>query len=76
MPIIKRDRVRLSETRAGCAGSPPASGPGKTARLVEQAGTPCAIEVVCSCGEVTLVELVFDPPERPPGERPAEDSKR
>jgi hypothetical protein len=27
--------------------------------LVEEDGRPAAIEVTCSCGEVTLVELEF-----------------
>lgn len=32
----------------------------KSVRLVEDAGVPRAIEVTCSCGEVTLVELAFE----------------
>lgn len=31
----------------------------KRAVLVEDEGRPIAIEVTCSCGEVTLVELEF-----------------
>src|SRR5204863_4295031 len=31
----------------------------KKAVLVEHAGRPRAIEITCSCGETTLIELVF-----------------
>lgn len=40
--------------------SPPARRCVKSARLVEDAGVPRAIEVTCSCGETTLVELAFE----------------
>ncbi|MFT4710118.1 MAG: hypothetical protein ACI9D0_000884 [Bacteroidia bacterium] len=32
----------------------------KSARLIEIAGVPRAVEVTCSCGEVHLVELDFE----------------
>lgn len=31
----------------------------KSARVVDDAGEPRAIEITCSCGETTLVELDF-----------------
>jgi len=67
--IIKRNRVHLgpSERRDGPSdprlledGSPaPCSGE-KGVRLVNEGGRARAIEFTCSCGEVTVVELMFD----------------
>ncbi len=72
--IIKHDRVRLS------AGPPPAGssegGHGKSVRAIESGGRVTALEVVCSCGERTLVELVYEadpPPTKPSSARPAAD---
>jgi hypothetical protein len=31
----------------------------KRVTLVEQGGKPCAIELTCSCGETTLIELEY-----------------
>lgn len=65
-PIIKRAQVQLAGvTPAGQAAagvSPAAPLPTrcitrKTATLIESAGRPVAIEVTCSCGETTLIEL-------------------
>lgn len=59
--IIKRAQVQLAEVEIQ---RPPATAEApvhrvtkKRAVLVEEEGRPVAIEVMCSCGEVTLVEL-------------------
>lgn len=62
--IIKRSQVRFApsgavERRAQGSESPPRCVAKKNAVLVEDAGRPVAIEVTCSCGEVTIVELEF-----------------
>jgi hypothetical protein len=61
--IIKRAQVQLAEVELQ---RPPNMGEPevhrvtkKRAVLVEDEGRPIAIEVTCSCGEVTLVELDF-----------------
>ena len=41
------------------ASSAPSCAQPKKAVLVEHAGRPRAIEITCSCGETTLIELVF-----------------
>lgn len=63
-PIIKRAQVQLAgaaSTQASVAG-PAAPLPArcttrKSAELIESGGRPIAIEVTCSCGEKTLVEI-------------------
>jgi hypothetical protein len=62
--IIKRAQVQLAGVAPASAthGQPPAPLPArcatrKSAVLVESAGRPVAIEITCSCGETTLVEL-------------------
>lgn len=51
----------LGSNAPGSADAPSASACSrpKKAVLVEHAGRPRAIEVTCSCGETTLIELVF-----------------
>lgn len=55
--IIKHQRVRLgaedAETRPRAAGK-------KHVRTIEHDGAVRAIEVTCSCGEITRVELVSE----------------
>lgn len=67
-PIIKRDQVSLraapktqnhAETRV-LSGSHDHPAPGeKGVRLLEEDGEVRAIELVCSCGEVTLIQLEY-----------------
>ena len=60
--IIKRERVVLAgaEARPAARGTAaPACGK-KSVRLLEHEGAPRAIEFTCTCGETTLVELVFE----------------
>jgi hypothetical protein len=63
--IIKRERVLLAgvEPKAPLR-STASAGAGacrkKDARLVEHEGRVRAIEFTCSCGETSLVELVFE----------------
>ena len=67
-PIIKRDQVSLSATPKTSAVTParvltdaqdrPAPGE-KGVRLLQEDGEVRAIELVCSCGEVTLIELEY-----------------
>ena len=59
--IIKRAQVELAEIdlqpRPAVTDAPVHRVTKKRALLVEEEGRPVAIEVTCSCGEVTLVEL-------------------
>ena len=67
--VIKSERVRLevaprrSRTESACE---------KSARLVHVDGVARAIEVRCSCGELTLLELEY-PAETNPAPGPATD---
>ncbi len=63
-PIIKRAQVQLAGVASSLASSPSLAAPlparcvtRKSATLIESAGRPVAIEVTCSCGETTLIEL-------------------
>jgi len=63
-PIIKSRNVRLEPTRPGARRRESARGtcatPGeKRVRLLEENGLVSAIELVCGCGEVTVVELEY-----------------
>lgn len=49
--IIKKHNVRV-EAAAPCGGS-------KSAELLEQGGVVHAIQVRCSCGELTVIELDY-----------------
>ena len=59
--IIKRERVVLEglepKSLVRSANAPECK---KSVRLVDHEGRPRAIEFSCTCGETTLVELVFD----------------
>jgi hypothetical protein len=61
--VIKRERVTLSEpcaTRSGPPRSPgaaPAAAP--ALRAIEHDGSIVALELTCSCGGVSLVELRY-----------------
>jgi hypothetical protein len=71
-PIVKRDQVRFDpDATARPAGQRScANARGKQARLVRVEGIVRAIEFTCACGEVSLLELEFDPasakPQSPP----------
>jgi hypothetical protein len=61
-PIIKRAQVQFAGTASTDTTAPAAPLPTrcttrKSATLIESGGRPIAIEVTCSCGEKTLVEL-------------------
>jgi len=61
--IIKRERVLLAgvEPKAPLRSAPSAGAcRKKDVRLLEHEGRVRAIEFTCSCGEASLVELVFD----------------
>lgn len=70
--IIKRERVALGappprperNAQAASCSSTPAK---PSLRAVEQDGVVVALELTCSCGEVSLVELRYpaDPEARP-----------
>ena len=70
--IIKRSQIlptsSTSERAAPLVPPPARCKVQKTATLVEIGGRPAAIEVTCSCGETTLIELEFAPA------RPAESA--
>ena len=60
--IIKRERVMLAGLEPKSlvrSALTPACGK-KSVRFVEHDGRPRAVEFSCSCGETTLVELVFE----------------
>lgn len=60
--IIKRARVVLSggEIRGPLPSNGALACTGKSVRLLEHEGRTRAIEFTCTCGEATLVELVFE----------------
>ena len=60
--VIKRDRVRVGESRrletpSATPGAPRAAA---GARLIQLEGNVQAIEVTCRCGTVSIVELELD----------------
>jgi hypothetical protein len=68
--IIKHDRVRLEQSEDAPAAALPAradAGPRslsrckKSVQLLREKDMVRAIEVRCSCGELTVVELEYDP---------------
>ena len=59
MPIIKRNAVRLEERPARRESSAAACAPAQGARLLRTDGVVRAIEVTCSCGDVTVIELEY-----------------
>ena len=76
MPIIKRDHVRVDTSvrpAAPAAVEPmaPACQPAKRVELVRLEGVVRAIELTCSCGEVTVLELAFEAPSDDPDPAPA-----
>jgi hypothetical protein len=65
--IIKRTRVHVGPVAAAGAAGAPCARAEKRVRLLEHEGVVRAIELTCSCGEVSVVELDYDRP-RPRGE--------
>ncbi len=74
-PIIKRSRVKLHAPEPCSSESgirllegedEGARNGEKAVRLLNEGGQVCAIEFTCSCGETTLVELLYpdDSPEQ------------
>ncbi len=62
--IIKHDRVRV-QTQAARERQASESCE-KAARILEREGRPVAIELRCSCGELTVLELDYADPPKPP----------
>lgn len=60
--IIKRQFVELEASSAGTPSASPRERhhAKKQARLVEDGGVVRAVEIVCTCGETTIVELAFE----------------
>ena len=67
-PIIKRSRVQFAESNGAQAASPVqlvhtaehTNAPGeKAVRLLDENGRVRAIELTCSCGDVTAIELTY-----------------
>lgn len=64
--IIKRDRVQLESVRRVPTAAQFSTGqdtgcePQKSVRTVEVAGRVQAIELTCSCGERTVIELDYE----------------
>ncbi|TDJ77561.1 MAG: hypothetical protein E2O39_02080 [Planctomycetota bacterium] len=53
--IIKHRNVRLERKTSPCSEA-------KTVEILEHEGVVVAIELACSCGEVTVVELEYAEP--------------
>lgn len=73
--IIKRTRVQLDAqparpSAAAGASTAAASHSDKSVRLLEHEGRVRAIELTCSCGDVSVIELDY-PDTSPPQEAPA-----
>ena len=65
--IIKSDHVRvLEQSPTGSAGSVATARQGheKTVELLRIEGRVQAIELLCACGEKTLIELDYDQAEK------------
>ncbi len=67
-PIIKRSRVQFAEASAANEAAPVqlVHSPGhsntdgqKTVRLLDESGRVRAIELTCTCGDVTAIELIY-----------------
>ncbi len=61
-PVIKRERVRLLERIEPLEGAAKCSadvGIEKAVRLIEMDGQVHAIELTCTCGEVSVVRLEY-----------------
>ena len=62
--IIKHQRVRLdpvlADAHAPVGAARPRSSSRKQIRLIEHEGVVRALELMCSCGESTRVELVYE----------------
>jgi hypothetical protein len=71
--VLKRTNVALdaAPARSGARGEQSCGQP--AAELIHVDGRPYAIEITCTCGERTLVELVVDrpAPSAPASEAPA-----
>ena len=63
--IIKNHLVRLDVTASGSAPARtrPSCRPAKEVRLLRVDGVVRAIELSCSCGETTVLQLEFEPKE-------------
>ncbi len=61
--IIKNHLVRLGGDPSTPAPARASCSPAKEVRLLRADGTVRAIELRCSCGEVTVLELEFEPKE-------------
>lgn len=77
--IIKHQRVRLDEALAD-AHAPTGAARARTSgrkqiRLVEHEGLVRALELSCSCGESTRVELVYEPGAKADQAAPASAAK-
>ena len=61
--IVKKQFVQVDSNPVGAAPRPgaPVSRCKKSVRLLRLDSTVQAIEVTCSCGETTLVELEYPP---------------
>lgn len=57
--VIKKSRVDVGEV-PGLAGTGERARCAKAARLVVLQGRARAVEVTCSCGERTVLELVYE----------------
>jgi hypothetical protein len=67
-PIIKRSRVQVAESTSANAAAPVqlVHSPGhsnahgqKTVRMLDEGGRVRAIELTCTCGDVTAIELIY-----------------
>ena len=65
LSIIKHDRVRLAENVSDVPSALPARSTGarcqKSVQLVRENDVVHALQVRCTCGEVTLVEFEYGP---------------
>ena len=67
--IIKHDRVRIDDSSAELPSALPARGASakpsprckKSVQLLRERDVVHAIEVRCSCGDITLVEIEYGP---------------
>jgi len=64
--IIKHEHVRLEHAPGGAESGTTGARCAKSVRLLEVEGTVRALELRCSCGEATVIELDYAEPQEPP----------
>jgi hypothetical protein len=76
--LVKKDRVRITGSRALAAGAAGAVSPAPSARIVEKNDSGAMVEVVCACGRKIHLHCRYGQlaPDRAPNPEPAKESEK